>query len=558
EMHFYFFALLAMLSVFANPLVIVTAALTVALHHSIAWALVPQSVFNYQAPLWVVAVHSGFVVLESVATCFIARVFFDNVLGLEKIVEARTAQLDTRNRDMRLVLDHVQQGLITIDRDLMMSAERSRAIEGWLGAPKVGETFVDYLETRAPRAAHAFALGWEQVTADMLPLELALEQLPSAFSVDGRHMRMEYTPILADGKLEQLLVVFSDETAEVEREKLELESRDIMRVLARVAADKNGVLEFFQEAADQVRTVVESRGDARTQKRVIHTLKGNSMIFGVQSIARQCERMETNLDELGQLPSEAERTELADSWGKLCGKLDLLLGERRTDQIEIDDAEYNDILLAVLRGAPRDAVATQIRSWRLEPTRRRLTRIGEQAASLAERVGKGPIEVEILDGEMRLDAKRWASFWSTFVHCVRNAVDHGLESPEERAVRGKPRGKLTLATYLDRGDLVIAIGDNGRGVDWARVAEKAREQGLPHESRGDLVEALFADGLSTRSETSELSGRGVGMSAVRASCQEHGGTVTVVDREGGGTVVEFRFATTSQYAIVKPNLVAAG
>jgi HPt (histidine-containing phosphotransfer) domain-containing protein len=552
EMHFYFFALLAMLCVFANPMVIITAAVTVALHHALLWAVLPASVFNYGAPLWVVAVHAGFVVLESVATCFIARVFFDNVMGLEKIVEARTVQLDARNRDMRLVLDHVQQGLLTIARDLSMSKERSRVVESWLGPQLEGQSFVDYLTQRAPRSARAFALAWEQVLADVLPLELTLSQLPQSFQIEGRHLRMAYTPILEREQLVQLLVVLSDVSAEVEREKLEREQRDVMAILARVAADKSGVLEFFQEAADQVASIVEARGDERLQKRVIHTLKGNAMIFGVQTIARQCEQMETQLDELAQLPSDNERAELQASWSALCAKLDLLLGDRHSKNIEIDDAEYNDILHAVLRGAPRETVAEQIRSWRLEPTQRRLARIGEQARALAERTGKGAIEVEIDDGGLRLEAQRWASFWSAFVHCVRNAVDHGLEAPEDRKHKGP--GRLQLRTQLERGDLLITIGDDGRGVNWARVAEKARERGLRAETHGDLVEALFADGLTTMSEVTAYSGRGVGMSALRASCQAHGGTMTVQDRAGGGTIVEFRFPTTSVQAVVRPLL----
>ena len=88
EMHFYFFALLAMLAIYGNPLVILVAAVTVALHHLAGWWLVPSSVFNYDAPIWVVLVHAAFVVLESVATCYIARNFFDNVIGLERIVQA--------------------------------------------------------------------------------------------------------------------------------------------------------------------------------------------------------------------------------------------------------------------------------------------------------------------------------------------------------------------------------------------------------------------------------------------------------------------------------------
>src|SRR5205823_7385778 len=106
---------IAMLAVFGNPSVIIAAAVTVALHHLVLWFALPQSVFNYDAPVWVVAVHAAFVVLESVAACFIARSFFDNVIGLERIVRARTAELDRRNRDMRLVLDNVGQGFATVD-----------------------------------------------------------------------------------------------------------------------------------------------------------------------------------------------------------------------------------------------------------------------------------------------------------------------------------------------------------------------------------------------------------------------------------------------------------
>lgn len=91
EMHFYFFALLAMCAVFGNPMVIVASTITVALHHLIIWLTLPRSVFNYDAGWWVVAIHAAFVVLEAIATCFIARSFFDNVIGLERIVQARTA-----------------------------------------------------------------------------------------------------------------------------------------------------------------------------------------------------------------------------------------------------------------------------------------------------------------------------------------------------------------------------------------------------------------------------------------------------------------------------------
>lgn len=539
EMHFYFFALLAMLAVYANPLVILTATVTVALHHLALWLIAPSSAFNYEAPLWVVLVHASFVVLESVATCFIARSFFDNVIGLEKIVEARTLELGARNSAMRLVLDHVQQGFITIDRNMVMSSERSRIVSLWLGESQPNEKLSDYLARSVPRTARAFEHGWQEVLDDIMPLELTLAQLPNRFAIEDREYRIEYEPII-EQQLEKVLVVISDITSDVARERLELEQREVMRILGRLATDKGGVLEFFQEASDQVVLIREQRGDARMQKRVIHTLKGNALIFGVQSIARICERFEEHIEETGELPSAYERELLVTRWTKLCDSLEMLLGQRKRQRIELEDAEYEEILAAVIRGDHSDSVAARIRSWRLEPTLKRLVRIGEQARAIAQRTGKGTIAVEINDNQLRLDSVSWAPFWSAFVHVVRNAVDHGLERDGERAAE-KGRSAITLTTKIEEDELVIQLADNGRGIDWQKVAEKARERGLPHATRHDLVEALFADGLTTVEEATEYSGRGVGMSAVRAASDARGGVVLVHDRPGGGTSIEFRF-----------------
>jgi two-component system chemotaxis sensor kinase CheA len=542
EMHFYFFALLAMLAVYANPMVIVTAAVTVAVQHLATWWWLPSSVFNYEAPWWVIGIHATFVVVESVATCFIARSFFDNVIGLEKIVQARTTALDARNQDMRLVLDNVHEGFLTIDRSLVISPERSAIVETWLGPLEANVTLPELLLRHAPRVAAALRLGWDEVLADIMPLELTLMQLPSRFDIGDRHYSLAYKPIMAGERLEKALVVISDITAEIARERLELEQRDVMQILSRVAEDKNGVLEFFQEATEQVRVISEQKpSDLRVQKRVIHTLKGNSMIFGVRAIAQLCEQLEDQIDEQGVLPSLAERAELQARWTKLCGSLDMLLGERRRNGIELDDGDYEQILSAVLRGDPREHIASMIQNWRLEPTIKRLVRIGEQARALAVRTGKGAVAVDIQDNQLRLDSTAWAPFWSTFVHVVRNAVDHGLESEHERAEKGKGRATITLATRIERDRLVIELSDDGRGINWTRVAAKARDRGLPHETQADLVEALFADGLSTVEHVTEYSGRGVGMAAVRASATALSGTMHIGDRPGGGTRVTFSF-----------------
>ncbi|HEX7667221.1 MAG TPA: hypothetical protein VF407_21970, partial [Polyangiaceae bacterium] len=249
EMHFYFFALLAMCAVFGNPAVVLAAAATVALHHMIVWSVLPRSVFNYDASVWVVAVHAAFVALESVASCYIARSFFDNVIGLEKIVQARTQALDTKNRDLRLLLDNMQQGFLTVDAEGRLVADQSAAVDEWFGKRPEGDaTWFDYLECASPEFASSSRFAWDEVIADVMPLELTLDQMPRRLDVEGRALRVEYQPI-ANASEPRFLVIVTDVTSQVEREAAEVERREVMAVLEHVLQDRSGVESFFEETS---------------------------------------------------------------------------------------------------------------------------------------------------------------------------------------------------------------------------------------------------------------------------------------------------------------------
>jgi two-component system, chemotaxis family, sensor kinase CheA len=544
EMHFYFFVLIALLAVYANPLAIIVAAVTVALHHLLLWLLVPASVFNYAAPVWVVAVHALFVVLESIASCFIARSFFDNVIGLEKIVQARTAELDARNRDMRVVLDNVDQVLLTIDRDAVVGHETSAICGEWLGdAP--GQKFHEVLAQRAPATAMSFELGWQQYVDDFLPAELTLEQLPYEIVVDKRTLRLAYKEIThAEGK--RVLVIGTDVTSEIARALLEVEQKETIRVFERVLADKRGFVEFFQEADGLVASIVGGvQKDETTLKRHIHTLKGTSALFGLQTIASLCHDIESSMSDEQRRPSVGERAQLERSWARVRSNLETFLGKR--GGVEIEDAEFEAILAALLKRRPHDEIARMVARWKLEAAELRLSRLAEQAQNLALRLGRATLDVQIRCDEVFLDPAKWAPFWGSFVHAVRNAVDHGIEPGEERLQKHKSeRGQLTFEARLDGEDLVIAIIDDGRGIDWHALEARAAARGLPTASHDDLVAALFADGISTAEGVSEISGRGVGMGALRAACEQLGGAIRVpaprlAAAAGAGTRVEFRF-----------------
>jgi two-component system chemotaxis sensor kinase CheA len=163
------------------------------------------------------------------------------------------------------------------------------------------------------------------------------------------------------------------------------------------------------------------------------------------------------------------------------------------------------------------------------------------ASALAEKLGK-EVDVSVDGGGIRLDSERWERFWSSFVHAVRNAVDHGLEAPEERAERGKgATGILRLRAVLTQDDFAIELQDDGRGIAWSTIAERLRARGHAAQTTEDLVEGLFADGVSTAMEVTEVSGRGVGMGALREVARALGGSIEVRSTLNGGTTIRCVF-----------------
>ena len=144
--------------------------------------------------------------------------------------------------------------------------------------------------------------------------------------------------------------------------------------------------------------------------------------------------------------------------------------------------------------------------------------------------------------DVRLDPQYWAPFFAELVHLVRNAVDHGLEPPTERVSLGKPEnGTLALRARIELDELTFEVSDDGRGIDWATILERAQERGLPHSTQAELIDALCADGVTTRDVASDVSGRGVGMASFRQRLDALSGRIDVQSAKGIGTSWFMRF-----------------
>ena len=463
--------------------------------------------------------------------------------SLEQKVEARTRELDERNRGMRLVLDNVTQGFVTIDLKGQMAPETSAIFGRWFGEPQPGAALFQYLKNHAPTFAERLELHLEQVADGFLPATVALEQLPRRFSAGGRTFDVVYTPVGALEQFEQLLVIFNDVTAQLARERAEREQNELREIFQRILVDPSGVEEFLAEATRLI-TALETETDPVVQHRIVHTLKGNSGVYGLSSLADLAHDIETQLadpDHGAQL-SQEQRALLSEAWRDLIARAEQLLGASRKDRLEVGRDEFSALLARARAGASQHELIRELESWSLERVECRLERLQRQATGLARRLGKADPTIVIDSGGVRSDPTLLGSYWGAMVHVIRNAVDHGLEDTLVRTAAGKPAaGRIVLGARRSGARIEFWVQDDGRGIDWESVKLKAARLGLPNGNREELVKVLFADGLTTRDEVSDLSGRGVGLAALRESVSALNGVVTVESEQGRGTTFRFAF-----------------
>lgn len=169
---------------------------------------------------------------------------------------------------------------------------------------------------------------------------------------------------------------------------------------------------------------------------------------------------------------------------------------------------------------------------------------------LSTKLGK-EVRLELVGSDTELDRTVVDALGDPLVHLVRNAVDHGLERPDDRLAAGKPRhGTIEIAARHAGGSVVIGVRDDGNGIDPQAVARKALSLGMIDEEsaatidmRG-AIELLFTSGFSTAQTASDISGRGVGMDAVREKIRQLGGEVVIDSTPGAGTLAQIRLPLT--------------
>jgi two-component system chemotaxis sensor kinase CheA len=235
------------------------------------------------------------------------------------------------------------------------------------------------------------------------------------------------------------------------------------------------------------------------------------------------------------------------------------LGNSLIDQFG-DDRMLGDLQQTALHiGRITDELQEQVMKSRMLPIESVFNRLPRVVRDVAAKQGK-QIDFIVEGKDTELDRSVIEEIGDPLLHLIRNGVDHGIETPEERIAAGKPPvGRLRLSAAHADSFIVISLQDDGKGIPVEAVKRKAVERGVVTQEQVDRMsdqeatQLIFAPGLSTAEKLSDVSGRGVGMDVVKANVEKINGTVEVETRKGQGTTFTIRLPLT--LAIVQALLV---
>ncbi|RYZ57387.1 MAG: hypothetical protein EOP07_10005 [Proteobacteria bacterium] len=459
------------------------------------------------------------------------------------------AEANQRTRD---IMDNLHEGFFMIESNLSVSDTTSRSCLDIFRQPIAGAEIGNALGL-ASGQEDFLRNAVEQLFEDFMPLEVNLSLLPKKLlTLDNRILGFTYTPILASNKSpEKLIVEAVDLTQSIRLQEAFEKTQRLNEALLRILSDKEPFRDFLRDSKKELETLA-SDCEETLAKRLLHTLKGNSAVMGLEAVAQRVHTIESEFETISPGAQASflaiSAQEIEDEFQKFLSKhgeiLQISWTENKTSY-SLSEAELKFLrfYLKHENETHREMAEKILKRLSYRSIKSILVGFDMMASRLAEQLGK-ELRFKLIGGQQKLDPLVYSPLLKSLVHSLRNAIDHGIENPEKREALGKnPEGYVQFKFERTAEQMIrISIQDDGAGIKIGRIKAKAIEKGLISSSEAESLtrEAamllIFRDGLSTADELTETSGRGVGMACIREEVEALQGTIEIKSKEGVGTL----------------------
>ena len=500
-------------------------------------------------------------------------------------IEESAAEVQAKNANIRALLQAIPEGILTLESGGVIQPEYSAHLNLILGPQNhAGSSVMDVLFAASPlsddeRAALAAAIdaciGEDEMNfafnAHLLPAEVRWQPagVPAV-----KILELHWEP-MADGQgvIQRLLLTLRDVTEMRSlAQAAAQQARELTMISELLALPPGKFATFLSQTEPDLERLQALLAPAQREVqdpttlvthlfRLMHTVKGNARMMGLKTLANAAHQAEDSYDrwrrgEATMDPAQA-REELArvralaqayrqlndETLGRAASAAASALSAQDLAQLGGLTRRARDQASPAGRAALDEALDILARAEAVSLDEL-LAPIEQACAPLAAQLGKPAPQFQHTGGALRLRKPAQKALTGAFNHLLRNALDHGLEPAAEREAVGKPaQGRIRLHASLAANGLQLTLSDDGRGLNLARIRSRALALGLLSEqdaaSAETLAQLIFAPGFSTAEQLSDISGRGVGMDAVRADVEALGGSIRLVLGETAGGFAPF-------------------
>jgi signal transduction histidine kinase len=476
------------------------------------------------------------------------------------------ALVDQKTRSIRSILDTLHQGIVTIKGDdLKVQDEYAKYTESLLGTNQIAQKdMMSLIFAYSDLSVDSKARMVESLRAclgeTMLQFDVNSSNLPNRceLKLPNREriaLEIDWTPIVeSDETVSRILLSFRD-VSEIRRLRAAADNQqNEMRVISElVQADPRKLKRFFAGAKaaldeDQRLCATHSPFDPELIKILfidMHTIKGEARGLGLSRLSDAAHLLEEEYARVRQNPDLWSPLSLRESIAGIATLLDTyqhtfdvkLRGLNDADKLAISSEELGSwhgmVSSWTLNAMDQKYRLKLLENWSrmiFVELRPYLQTYRLLCSRVARDLNKAEPELVVEGTPIYLDKNAVPLLDKVLMHLLRNALDHGLESTEEREARHKPpRGRITFSWTIDKDWVRIQMQDDGRGLQLERIRAKAQKLGLSisEKSKLELAHLIFEAGLTTTDAVTNISGRGVGLAAVRQYLKEVGGDIQI-------------------------------
>jgi signal transduction histidine kinase len=464
--------------------------------------------------------------------------------GLEKKVAEKTHNVNN-------LVENLEQGFMILDKKGLIQKGATKASMTLFEVDPAGKKMADVLRLTLLEKEH-FGRWMKHVFRGQVPFKDLLSLAPKVFNkIEGRMVSLDYRPIISEKKIKQIICIATDITDRVKFERVAETEKEKAQRLGSIL---DHPLEFMDLMSDSEETIHHflknlSRSNPEDLFRSFHTLKARFGVFKLTEIVDGIHELESFLNEIEDDWSDKNKSHSHGLIEKINHVRTQFVKDNRR-LIELSNTAVNQEGGGNITALIKD-IQTAFTSFNKRFILKELSTLFNAFISPTKELAKQQdklISISIKESDIFINPLNYKDLFSSLLHVFRNSVDHGIEAREERVAKNKSETATLKISFKkeDEKSFQIKIQDDGKGIDSkviSAVASKKKQfshLNLAEMSEKDIISLIFEPGFSSKEEATTISGRGVGMDAVKTEVEKLGGEVRVQSIVDEGTTFIFK------------------